>query len=447
MGLWMLGFAILGLLVAWGLRKCPWIASRPPGDRRGTPEEGAGGSGTGSRGPTVGSCQLVGKPSALAQALLKNFGQLACLEAGGWSWKAWPNLQTAVQFLWPPDRPLEFARDHLQLSDKGLVALDWVVGPLSGKAKAAAPGLDAAVLVVVPNATGKITRNLCQLCQLALREGCYPVIFNRRGHNGCPLTTSKLQPFGDPADLKEAVAYLRFRHPAAVLFAISEGSGSGLLLSYLGECGSSSYLRGAACLSPLLKAQEWFERETSWWYRWSCLLSQKRGISRYVNVLKEVTEVDQALRSRSLRAFEEALFCHGKGRNMTWEAYWDRNDPLRDVDEVAVPVLCLCSADDPIRGPPEDTIPWELFQSNPYFFLLLSPYGGHCGFFGEDAGTSWGHSATLEYFRTVAEFFHTEERVHRRSLCLHHRRPHPEASPPARLPLRETFSWQRSYTR
>ncbi|KAJ7309098.1 hypothetical protein JRQ81_008422 [Phrynocephalus forsythii] len=449
---WTLGLALLGLLVAWGLwKKGRLFLSR--GGQRAT-DGGTGGLVVGEmKGFAVGACRLICKPSALAQALAKNLSQLAELEADSWSWKAWPNLQTAVQFLWPPHEPLEFARDYLQLADKGLVALDWVIGPPASKARKVSHAPDvASVLLVVPNATGAITRNLHQLCRLALQSGYYPVIFNRRGHNGCPLATLKLQPFGEPADLKEAVAYVQFRHPSATLFAVSEGSGSGLLLSYLGERGSSSGLAGVACLSPVLKAQEWFERGTPWWYEWSSLLLQKRRISRYADVLREVTEVDAALGSRSLRAFEEALLCHGKSQKGGWEAYWDRNEPLRDVDEVAVPVLCLCSADDPIQGLPDGTIPWELFCTNPYFFLLLSPHGGHCGFFGKDPGTSWGHSAALESLRTVVEFFRTEEMPPRRSSCLHHRRPqgtspHPEASPLARQLPQGTFSWQRSYTR
>ena len=84
------------------------------------------------------------------------------------------------------------------------------------------------------------------------------------------------------SDLKEAVTYIRFRHPAAPLFAVSEGSGSALLLSYLGECGSSSYVTGAACISPVLRCREWFEAGLPWPYERGFLLHQKISLSRWV---------------------------------------------------------------------------------------------------------------------------------------------------------------------
>ncbi|XP_066492544.1 protein ABHD15 [Tiliqua scincoides] len=454
------GFILLGLLAWWLQGHGVFFGSfAVDGGQRGPTkvEERSGGVNfSEKKGSLVRECLLICKPSALAQALLKSFRRSADLEASGWAWKSWPNLQTIAQLLWPPAQPLEFARDHLQLADNGIIALDWVVGPWKSNRKATNTG-DSLVLLVVPSAAGQITRNIQQLCQLALGQGYYPVIFNRRGHNSCPLTSPRLQPFGDPSDLKEAVAYIRFRHPTATLFAISEGSGSGLLLSYLGECGSSSYLGGAACISPLLKCQEWFEAGAPWWYEWSQLLSLKRSISRHAKALREVTELDGVLGSCSLQDFEEALFCRRKSHVMTWEAYWDCNDPLRDVDEVAVPVLCVCSVDDPIRGPPEDTLPWELFQSNPYFFLLLTPCGGHCGFLRKGSSpsfSSWGNMVILEYLQTLVEFFHMEERMTERpfrSSIVHQRLrwgnlPHREASPLS-VQLHQSFSWQRSYTR
>ncbi|XP_050570777.1 protein ABHD15 [Cygnus atratus] len=162
------------------------------------------------------------------------------------------------------------------------------------------------------------------------------------------------------------------------------------------------------------------------------------GWAGYAGALAEAVDVAKLLGSRSLRELEEALFCGTESRPASWEAYWERNEPLRDADEVAVPVLCVCSADDPVRGPPARTLPVELFRSSPYFFLLLTPRGGHCGFPQRGPGRCWGHEAVLEYFRAIGEFLRAEER---RTGVLQHRRwgvPLPE--PPA-------FTWQRSYTR
>ena len=193
-----------------------------------------------------------------------------------------PHLQTLCHFVLPVGPGSELAREYLQLADDGLVALDWVVGPGARGRRATNAGGLPAVLLVIPNAWGRLTRNVLGLCLLALERGYYPVIFHRRGHHGCPLVSPRLQPFGDPSDLKEAITYIRFRHPAAPLFAVSEGSGSALLLSYLGECGSSSYVTGAACISPVLRCREWFETGLPWPYERGFLLHQKIALSRWV---------------------------------------------------------------------------------------------------------------------------------------------------------------------
>lgn len=230
-----------------------------------------------------GRCRLLCKSSALAQHLVRSLGRSVVLRGGRWPWPRWPRLQMLWQLLQPPELEPAVARELLQLPDAGLVALDWLVGPWG--AAGGGEGGPSPVLLLIPNAAGKVTGGLLQLGLRALERGFIPVIFNRRGHNGCPLTTPRLQPFGDPGDLQEAVTYLRCRHPTAPLLAVSEGSGSGLLLAYLGESGSSSRLAAAACISPVFRGRDWFEAGMPWLYEWPLLLHLKRGLSRSVGFL------------------------------------------------------------------------------------------------------------------------------------------------------------------
>lgn len=258
------------------------LGTRGPDDDEEADSGGPADQFSNERQPLPGGCRLICKPSALAQCLLRALRRLAALEPGPRSWLSGPHLQTLCHFVLPVGPGPELAREYLQLSDDGLVALDWVVGPCARSRRVTNAGSLPAVLLVIPNAWGRLTRNVLGLCLLALERGYYPVIFHRRGHHGCPLVSPRLQPFGDPSDLKEAVTYIRFRHPAAPLFAVSEGSGSGLLLSYLGECGSSSYVTGAACISPVLRCREWFEAGLPWPYERGFLLHQKIALSRWV---------------------------------------------------------------------------------------------------------------------------------------------------------------------
>ncbi|KAM8976785.1 protein ABHD15 [Pelodytes ibericus] len=418
-------------------------------------EDGCGDVFRGSWDSLPGGYQLICKQSALANWLLKDIQRLTQLESARYWWRTWPHLQTLIQHVIPAERTLELARDYLQLLDGGLVALDWVVGPRpSAKPRRGTNAMgNPPLLLVIPNSFGRLTRNVQQLCLLALEQGYYPIIFNRRGQNDCPLTTLKFQPFGEPADLKEAVNYVRFRHPSSLLFAVSEGLGSGLLLSYLGECGSSSYLTAACSISPVFRCQEWFESGLPWLYEWTLLLYQKVTLGRYSTALAEVLPTEKLFASNSLQEFHEVLFCNNKNGRTNWDTYWERNEPLRDVDEVAVPILCICSMDDPIRGLPESTLPTELFRTNPYFFLLLMNHGGHCGFL-NGSSVAWSHEVTLDYFRSITEFFQAEEKTRaisrRRSSNILNRRRRAtlqKREMSSYTGLKEIFSWKRSYTR
>lgn len=193
-------------------------------------------------------------------------------------------------------------------------------------------------------------------------------------------------------------------------------------------------------------------------------------------MLGDAVQTDVLFSSSSLKTMEEVLFCQpgpkpslsDSGSSGSWEAYWERNDPLRDVDEVAIPVLCVCSQDDPVRGEPESSLPLELFESNPHFFLLLTAEGGHCGFSSMPSGDGstaaaatdpiiWSHQALLDFLRATSDFFVAEERAkhtaRRRGLsgsgkALRRR----TVSTCKKVPIcshniHAIYSWQRSYTR
>lgn len=212
-------------------------------------------------------------------------------------------------------------------------------------------------------------------------------------------------------------------------------------------------------------------------------------VCRYKTVLTETLQTD-LFSSSSLRDLEESLFCLKSsapaafaGSGSGWDAYWEHNEPLRDVDEVAIPVLSICACDDPVRGDTQSTIPLELFETNPHFFLLLTARGGHCGFstqsegsvvrtFGGASsgtppntgvgnhGTNWSHKALLEFFRAATDFFAAEDRakqlsVRRRGMggsisgkMFRHRSVSScKRVPPCSHNIHAIYNWQRSYTR
>uniref|UniRef100_A0A3Q3WP85 Abhydrolase domain containing 15 n=1 Tax=Mola mola TaxID=94237 RepID=A0A3Q3WP85_MOLML len=410
------------------------------------------GTGVFGSGQVLDGLSLFCKPTALARYLLQHCVSLARPRLASWP-RGDPHLQTLSSMLFGKhgDR-LQFTRDHLLLRDGGIVALDWAAASRlsetdrrkrwEGRKEHQSGGFFTAappVLLVIPQYWGGMTPHLQVLCRHAVQQGYKVVVFHARGTAGCLLTTARLAEFGDPADLEQVVGYVHSRYPTSVLVAVSEGSGSGILLSYLGESGSSSHLTAAAAISPVLLGQLWFEVDMPPVYRWGVMFHQKMKLRRYASSFRGVLDVDRALSASSLRNFEEALSCSSAPTPPDWERYWERNEPLRDADEVAVPVLCVCSRDDPLL-PPVSSLPLPLFQSNPYFLMALTERGGHCGFTLE----------VLEYFKVVTDFLKCEGRegASRSGLATMMRRPKLQPTEGRLVDAEEgSFTWKRSYTR
>lgn len=106
---------------------------------------------------------LICKPSALANYLLKNcrtFSSYAPVV--GWTWRTNAFLLSVFEACWPYRSPVQFVRDHLQLSDDGLVALDWAV-PCSQRRRRTSSHSTSPVLLIIPNSFGRITRNVMEV--------------------------------------------------------------------------------------------------------------------------------------------------------------------------------------------------------------------------------------------------------------------------------------------
>lgn len=164
--------------------------------------------------------RLICKPTALAKYLLRHCGSLAKPRLATWP-RGDPHLQTLSSLLWGQHgEALQFTRDNLLLKDGGIIAVDWAVGTKMGEAATRqkwdvrkehqsgvrAPGCFTSappVLLLIPQYWGGMTPHLKMLCQQALCQGFYVVVFHPRGTEGCPLTTARVTEFGDPADLEQ----------------------------------------------------------------------------------------------------------------------------------------------------------------------------------------------------------------------------------------------------
>uniref|UniRef100_A0A147BGX2 Putative conserved proteinconserved protein n=1 Tax=Ixodes ricinus TaxID=34613 RepID=A0A147BGX2_IXORI len=300
-----------------------------------------------------------------------------------------------------------FFRTHLQLRDRGLVALDWAGSSPSHPADADED--EPQIIVLVLPDLGRDCSSVGDTCRAILSRGMRPVVLGQRGHGGVPLTTPRLQSYGDPADLRQAIRFLRTHYGRCRVSVLGFGSGADLLLAYLGDTGSSSGLLAAVAVSPLYEPEKLLHESP-----WPLELLRRRALQRIVEdhsgILARSADVDGALQATSWKELEQKVLWPACGV-VTSHQYWERNAPLRDADDMATPLLCISSSDDPVV--PTWALPMDVFQSDPQLLLLLTEKGGHCGFIGGFGGTSstssclprsWADGVALDFISATLDF-------------------------------------------
>lgn len=303
-------------------------------------------------------------------------------------------IQTLIAFFKTPVNEIMFAREYIQMSDKGIIALDWLNNTKFKVRR------NSAIIIIFPRLTGDAL-SASHICVKAAQKGFKSVVFNRRGHGSSYLTTPKLTNPGDPTDARQAIEYIALRYPKVNIVGVGIGAGCALVFSYLGEYGSSSLLKAAVCVSPSYDNTESLSNSIPKFYEILLLLSLKKMILSHAKSLEKVINISDVLRSWTLKEFDYHVYCKMYGLD-TFQTFWEQSDPMRDVDDIAVPVMCINSLDDPVTI--KDNISLDLFQFYPNLLLVTLEKGGHCGFMESLNDTSWADRLVMEYIENVLTF-------------------------------------------
>jgi abhydrolase domain-containing protein 15 len=298
----------------------------------------------------------------------------------------------------------QFEREYLQTADKFIVALDWFKQSTT-KLKRNSP-----IVLIFPRLTGDAI-STGPLCKLVASRGMRAVVFNRRGHGVSFLLSAKLTSIGDTNDTRKVIEYIFNKYPYVQIIGIGIGAGSATLFSYLGEFGSSSLMKAAVNISPSYDNTEKLCEQIPKLYELYLLMDLKVMLIKHWKVVKKLIDVRSVLlKAWSLKDFDYQVYCKMYGIE-TFEAFWQRNDPMRDVDDIAVPVLCINSLDDPVSV--KENIPFDLFQFYPNLLLVTVEKGGHCAFYENMREDSWVNTIALNYIEYVLEFISNSKFWHR----------------------------------
>ena len=318
-------------------------------------------------------------------------------------------IQTLLGYFKSPAKGIMFTREYIQMSDKGIIALDWLNNSKFKVRK------NSSIVIIFPRLTGDAL-SVSHICLMAAQKGFRTVVFNRRGHGSSYLTTPKLTSPGDPTDARQALEYISLKYPKVRIVGVGIGAGCASVFSYLGEYGSSSLLKAAVCISPSYDNTETLSDSIPKFYELLLLFSLKKIILTHAKSLDKVISITDTLKSWSLKEFEYHVYCKMYGLD-TFQTFWEENDPMRDVDDIAVPVLCINSLDDPVTI--KDNISLDLFQFYPNLLLVTLDRGGHCGFVESFSDTSWSDRLVTEYIENVLEFIANSKSINLKNMQQH----------------------------
>lgn len=277
--------------------------------------------------------------------------------------------------------------ERLTMPDGGTVSIQWL-------------GLAAAehtpVLVVLHTITGSGDGLRRFIAAIHARLGWVVAACNRRGHAGLELTSPRINTMGATDDLRRQLVAIQARRRAASLYGVGVSAGSGLLVRYLGEEAGRSRLRAAVALCPAYDIRDAFRYAHRGYDRYLTRKMVEFFLRRNRQALGHIEGYDHCAAATTMAEFHDRLYPLAGFE--TREAFYLGSNPMEVARDVAVPVLVINAADDPVCV--ERNVHRHLgdMQQLPRMTLALTRRGGHCGFFESLRGAdSWADRAVAEY--------------------------------------------------
>lgn len=290
-----------------------------------------------------------------------------------------PHLQTLWGPLWRPATALQHQRERLWLDDGDFLDLDWH-GPHSA---------EAPLVLVLHGLTGSSSSHYVAGLQQALAaQGWASAALNWRGCSGEPNLLPRSYHSGASEDLAAAIAHLRAKRPQAPLYAVGYSLGGNVLLKYLGETGSASFLQGATAVSVPFRLDQCADRIGQGFSR----IYQAHFMREMLAYIKDkqrqfqhdgrheglatLAQLGPLTRMRTFWDFDGRVTAplHGFADA---QDYYRRASSRYFLGEIRTPTLIIQAADDPFVFPHSLPEASELSASTRF---ELQAKGGHVGF-------------------------------------------------------------------
>lgn len=239
----------------------------------------------------------------------------------------------------------------------------------------------------------------------AFARGFNVVLLNQRNCGGTEHLSRGLYHSGLASDPACVLSELRERDGLDRFAVAGYSLGGNLALRLAGEHGErlAPSLMAVCAVSPTLDLAtcvKALERRENRLYQWNFVRNLRARMMRKSRAWPGVYDTRVLEGVWTVRRFDEVLTAPHHGFRDA-DDYYYRASALRVVDRIRVPTLIISAADDPFVPPEQFHDP--AVTANPWITVVITPHGGHCGFFAEapDGYDGYWAEQTVVGFATV----------------------------------------------
>lgn len=236
----------------------------------------------------------------------------------------------------------------------------------------------------------------------AFAAGLNVIRLNQRNCGGTERLSAGLYHSGLSADPAAVIRELTDVDRLDSIAVVGYSLGGNIALKLAGDYGEHAppVVRAVCAVSPtmdLARCVDALERRENLLYAWNFVRNLKRRMRRKARAWPGRFHLHRLGTVRTVRGFDELFTAPHHGFRDA-DDYYYRASSLRVVDRIRVPTLILSAEDDPFVPPEQFSDP--PIAGNPHISVIITRYGGHCGFVAETANGFDGYWAE----RTVVDF-------------------------------------------
>lgn len=235
------------------------------------------------------------------------------------------------------------------------------------------------------------------------RTGFNVVRLNQRNCGGTEHLSTGLYHSGLTADPAAVIRELQEVDGLRAIAVAGYSLGGNLALKLAGEYGAAPPgLVAVVAVSPVVDLAQCvaaLERRENFIYQWNFVRSLKRRMRKKARLFPGRYPVERLREVRTVRMFDEVFTAPHHGFRDASD-YYHRASAMRIVERIRVPALIITAEDDPFVP----TAPFHdpLITSNPHITVVMTRFGGHCGFVTEPRNGDdgyWAETMALEYMK------------------------------------------------